>query len=191
MPSPRSALLAAVALAGVPPAGAEGRVNHVIVVNQADSRAAADGRAVVAADGGATVDPENVALARAHCTDCRTVSVAVQVVTVEGSVSDFRPLNAAVAVNEECTRCQTYAYARQEIIAVDAGFELTDAGRDEVRRLEDAIEAVAASDEAFLAMGAELDQLVAQLRDAIRAEIGRAGRHEQGHAVHRQVDERV
>ena len=181
-------VVAAVALASPPSAGAEAGHNHVTVVNQVDGRAAARASSAVAVDHDATVSQENTAFARAGCTDCRTVAVAVQVVAVEGEVSDFRPLNAAVALNHECTRCQTYAYARQEIIAVDGAFALSDAGRDEVRRLETAIQRLADSDEPFTEIGAQLDALAVQLREVVRAEIGRAGRRELGRSAHRAVD---
>jgi putative peptide zinc metalloprotease protein len=184
-------IVAATALAGPPPAGADGPANRVMAVNQSDGRVATMARTALMQDPGPAVGAENVALARASCSDCRTVAVAVEVVTVDGPVTDFHPLNAAVAVNEACTRCATYAYARQEIIAVDGEFSPSDVGRDEIRRLSDAIDRLAASDEPFLQMGAELDGLVIQLRDAVLREIGRSGRHEQGRWSHRDADVRA
>ena len=183
-------LVAAAVLAFPPLAGAEGGHNHVTAVNQSDGRLATQGRAVLALDHGPTVDAENTAVARASCTDCRTVAVAVQVLPVDGTVSDFRPLNAAVAVNEDCTRCQTYAYARQEVIAVDGPFSLTAEGRDRIDQLEAAIEQAAESDEPFVELGADLDRLVVQLRDAVLAEVNGAGRQTRGHTVRRDVDTR-
>ncbi|MCA1845143.1 MAG: hypothetical protein LC792_18510 [Actinobacteria bacterium] len=185
------AIVAAVVLASPPLAGAEAQHNHVTVVNATDGRVAATGRAVLTHDHGPTVGDENTALARASCTDCRTVAVAVQVVAVEGDVTEFRPLNAAVAVNEECVRCQTYAYARQEVLAVDGDFSLSDSGRDEVQRLEDQIDRLAGSDEPFLEMGADLDRLVVQLREVVRGEIEKAGRQESGRLARRDVDVRA
>jgi putative peptide zinc metalloprotease protein len=184
-------IVAAVALAAPPPAGAEGRDNHVTAVNYADEWVATQARAVIAQDRGPQVAAENTALARASCTDCRTVAVAAQVVAVVGAISEFRPFNAALALNEECLRCQTYAYARQEIIAVDGEFSLSDAGRDEVRRLEYEIERVADSAEPFLEMGAELDRLVVQLREVVRGELEKAGRRESGRWARRDVDARA
>lgn len=181
-------IVAAVALAAPPSAGAAGGHNHVTVVNQVDGRATGRASSAVVVGHDATVGEENTAFARAQCTDCRTMAVAVQVVAIEGDVSDFRPLNAAVALNLECTRCQTYAYARQEIVAVDGAFALSDAGRDEVWRLESAIERLANSDEPFAEIGAQLDALTVQLREVVRTEIGRAGRRELGRAANRAVD---
>ena len=185
------AIIAAVALAGPTPAGADGPANNVTVVNQSDGRAATSARTALMQDRAPAVGAENVALARASCTECRTVAVAVEVVAVEGSVTDFHPLNAAVAVNDACTRCETYAYARQEAIAVDGEFSPSAVGRDEIRRLSDAIDRLAASDEPFLQMGAELDGLVVQLLDAVRQEIERSGLHEQGRSTRRDQDMRT
>jgi len=182
------AIVAAAILALPPLAGAEAGHNVVTTVNQSDGRDATNDRAVMTVDHGPTVDAENTAVARASCTDCRTVAVAVQVVAVDGNITEFRPVNAAVAVNENCLRCQTYAYARQEVFAVDGEFSLSNAGRDEVQRLEGEIDRVAGSDEPFLEMGAELDGLVVQLGDAVRSEIERAGRTERGHWDRRDVD---
>ena len=185
-----AAIVAAAVLAFPPLAGAEGGHNHVTVVNQSDGRLATQGRAVLAVDHGPTVDNENTAIARASCTDCRTVAVAVQVLAVDGTASDFAPLNAAVAVNDECTRCQTYAYARQEVITVDGPFTLTADGRDRIDRLEAAIEQTAGSGEPFVEMGADLDSLVVELRTTVLAEIDRAGRRTRSHTVRRDVDSR-
>jgi len=186
-----TAIVAAAVLAFPPLAGAEGGHNQVTAVNQTDGRRATEGRAVLALDLGPTVGAENTAVARASCTDCRTVAVAVQVLAVDGTASDFRPVNAAVAVNDGCVRCQTYAYARQEVIAVDGPFAMSPEGRDRIDRLEAAIDDAAASDEAFLDLGADLDALVVELRDTVLAEIDRAGRHTLTHTVHRDVDARA
>ena len=184
-------IVAAVVVASPPLAGAEGDHNHVTVVNQVDGRAAPRARAAVTADHGPAVSDQNTAFAHASCTDCRTVAVAVQVVAVDGPVSDFQPLNAAVALNENCTRCQTYAYARQEILTVDGGFALSAAGRHAVQTIEDEIDRVAGSEETFADMGADLDALTAELVSVVRDDIGRAGHRAEGHTTRRAVDQRA
>ena len=187
-----AAIVAAVVLASPPLAGADGSGPHnqLMVVNQTDGQALTRGRAVFNVDQGPTVAPENAALARASCTDCRTVAVAIQVVAMEGSISDFRPLNAAVALNEQCTRCQTYAYARQEVLTVDGTLDLSDAGRDALRRLGEQVRRVADSDEPFLSMGADLDGLTLQMVDVVRGEIDRSGGRETGRSAQRDADQR-
>jgi putative peptide zinc metalloprotease protein len=183
-------IVAAAVVVSPPLAGAEGDHNVVSVVNQVDGRAAPQARAVVTADHGPIVADENTALARASCTDCRTVAVAVQLVVIDGTVSEFVPLNAAVALNEACTRCETYAYARQEIITVDGGFALSGAGRDAVQRIEDDIDAVAASGESFADIGTELDALTVDLVGVVQSDVGRSGHRAEGHTTRRAVDQR-
>jgi putative peptide zinc metalloprotease protein len=80
---------------------------------------------VWAADG--PVDQRNEAYALANCRDCRTVSVAFQVVLVLGTVDVVTPVNAAVAANYDCTRCTTYAIAAQLVAT------LTSAPSEEVK----------------------------------------------------------
>jgi len=184
-------ILAAVVLAAPPYAGADAGHNAVTVVNQVDGRTASTARAAVAFDPGPVVADENTAFAHASCTDCRTVAVALQVVAVGGSATDFEPVNAAVALNEDCTRCQTYAYARQEVIDVDGVVVLSDAGRAAVREIEAEADTVAASAEPFTEMGTELDGLAARLVAVVRSEIVQAGGHELGRTTHRAIDQRL
>jgi putative peptide zinc metalloprotease protein len=182
-------MVAAVVLAGSPLAGADGAQNHVTAVNRTDDRVTTFARAAVTEHHGPTVTDENTAYASASCTDCRTVAAAVQVVAVDGSVSDFEPVNAAVALNESCTRCATYAYARQEIITVDGDLTITAAGQAALRALEDQIQQVTGSEEPFLEMGSDLDALTLQMVDIVRGEIERAGLRETGRTVRRKTDQ--
>jgi putative peptide zinc metalloprotease protein len=124
---------------------------------------------------GPSVAPENAATAYASCTDCRTVAVAVQVLMVVGPVSDYEPQNAAVAVNYQCVRCQTFAYANQVLLPVDHRIALSPEARDEIRSLQDQIKATATSGEAFDQMDADLDALTQQLVDVVQHEIDQAG----------------
>jgi len=87
-------------------------------------------------------------------------------------VRDYQPANAAVAVNDNCIRCQTFAYARQEIF--DPG-RMIDLSRDDrVADIQNQIAAVAGSNEPFDQMTADLDGLVQQLVNDINEDIARA-----------------
>lgn len=167
-----------------------GGANNVVQVNNhSDGKLKTKTRADVAHDGGPTVANENLALARASCVDCRTVAVAVQVVLMEATVSDFRPANAAVAVNDNCVRCQTFAFARQELLTADRPVRISDEGAEQVATIEGQIRQVADSSEAFDQMAADLDSLTDQLVTVLQREIDRAGSASR-HDSKRQVDER-
>jgi hypothetical protein len=92
---------------------------------------------------GGVVDHQNIAQAGARCSDCRATAIAFQIVIVEGQPERLAPLNRAVAVNDQCTRCEVYAGARQLVRVVDKPVRFTVRGaltlldvRHDLRRLE-------------------------------------------------------
>lgn len=169
--------------------GGGGADNIVQVNNQSDGQLKSRARAALAHDPGPTVANQNLALARSSCVDCRTVAVAVQVVLIEGSVTDFRPLNAAVAYNEECVRCQTFAFARQEILSPGRPVELSDEAEGRIDAIQARMRALAASDEPFAQLAADLDGLTDQLVAVVEAEVARAGTSAR-HESKREVEEK-
>ena len=115
-------------------------------------------------------DFESANVARAEsrdCTDCRTVAVAVQSVLVKGSPHTAVPINAAIAINENCVSCTTYAYAYQYIVSTKDRVVLTWSGRNRVADIREDIAAAAHSDLAPADLTARLDQLTAAFHDAI------------------------
>jgi putative peptide zinc metalloprotease protein len=141
-------LLATIGLA-VPPAAASttgdpsgGDVNDAVAVNTEDGasvfRLAFSVRKVV--DG--TVDQQNLAIAYASCTDCRTVALAFQVVLVVGGADVVVPENQAAALNDQCVECLTFASATQIVIGVDGPVTLTPEGRKRLHELEKEMKAL-------------------------------------------------
>jgi putative peptide zinc metalloprotease protein len=55
----------------------------------------------------------NEAWALASCSDCGTVAVAFQTILIVGRADVVAPVNAAVSVNYECERCDSWAIAVQ------------------------------------------------------------------------------
>lgn len=87
-------------------------------------------------ESGDVVDNQNVAVAQATCERCRTTAIAVQIVLVSSKPSTVTPVNLALALNENCTSCQTFATAFQFVVGVeDASVRFTKAGKDELRRI--------------------------------------------------------
>jgi len=172
-------IVASLTLAGAPRALAgdvgAGANNVVYVRNLVTGAVLTRARTSVAHDPGPTVANDNEALAYASCTDCRTVAAAVQVVLVEGPTTDFRPTNVAVALNENCLRCATFAFARQVVLSPGTHVEIGEAAEEQIEGIQARIRAVAASSESFPDMTVDLDGLTEQLVAVVQGEVQRAG----------------
>jgi hypothetical protein len=68
---------------------------------------------------GPKVTPKNGAVSWASCTDCQTVTVALQLNLYKPTATWVAPVNEAVAFNYECTRCATVAVAIQYALPVE------------------------------------------------------------------------
>jgi putative peptide zinc metalloprotease protein len=132
-----AALVALLAVVG--PAGGAGAVEGPIEADRTDDNEAVavnttDGASVFrlafsivkVADG--VVDQENLAVAYASCTDCRTVALAFQVVIVMGDADYVAPVNQAGALNDQCVECLTFASATQIVLRVDHPVTLSPEG---------------------------------------------------------------
>ena len=65
------------------------------------------------------MQPKNIAVAEGQCTDCATLAIAVHVFLYQRGAPSIQPQNIALAINNACTRCVTFAYAFQFVIPVD------------------------------------------------------------------------
>jgi putative peptide zinc metalloprotease protein len=87
-------------------------------------------------ESGDVVDNENVAFAYASCERCRTTAIAVQIVLVSSSPSTVTPKNFAVALNENCSLCETFASSFQFVVGVeDESVRFTKEGKTELHRI--------------------------------------------------------
>jgi hypothetical protein len=99
--------------------GHDGRpVNAVVVVNHSDGRYRGDGAVDYNTIFGNSVNPLNEARAEASCTDCQTFAIALQIDLYQRGSSYVAPENYAIAINTNCTRCVTVAWAIQYVIPV-------------------------------------------------------------------------
>ncbi|MEU5697204.1 hypothetical protein [Actinosynnema sp. NPDC020468] len=101
-----------------PPGAAD---NQALAVNTTDGsvRYEVAFALVWATDG--VVDSRNEAYALASCQGCTTVAVAFQVVFVVGQADVVVPENLAVAINQSCVDCVTFALATQLVVALPNG----------------------------------------------------------------------
>jgi hypothetical protein len=115
--------------------------------------------------------------------------VAVQVVLVEGSPTEVAPENAAVAVNDQCTGCQTFAYAYQYLINTEGPVSLDAEARQQVDDVEDRMrEAAGSATVSFPDLTTRLDALSAELVQDVQAGLQRGGHAWYGHG-RRDADE--
>ncbi len=149
--------------------------NVVSLENYADHSRLARAGVAVTRVAGDTVANQNVASSYASCTDCRTVGAAIQVVIVESQPTEFRPVNLGVAVNENCLRCQTYAYARQVVLSAGMRMELSDDAEEAIEDISEQARSVVRSRRTFPEMTAALDRLTARLITIVKGEIQAAG----------------
>ena len=125
-----------------PPRDARPQDNQARAVNTQDGATVYDvAFALVWVTDGQPVDQRNDAYALASCRECTTVAVAFQVVLVVDHSDVVVPENVAVAVNEQCEGCSTYALALQLVATLtdqpsDAGLAKLEAIWDYVERLE-------------------------------------------------------
>lgn len=83
------------------------------------------GRLQVDTFSGEELRGRNQAFSYSHdCTGCRSVTIAFQVILVEGSPKVVAPENYATAYNVSCTGCITEAFARQLVVQVEDEAEL-------------------------------------------------------------------
>ena len=93
------------------------------------------------------------------CTGCRTITVAVQAVVIEGSPSTVGPQNAAVAVNENCQACQTFAYTHHYVFSPHHAVTFDPDTNQKLAYIQSGIDWVAHSNMDFPTMSTRLDQL--------------------------------
>jgi putative peptide zinc metalloprotease protein len=132
------ALVMALGLAMIPsPAAAVGGPSNIVIaVNQTDGRLAIRSNVQMMREPGMTAAPQNFAFARASCTDCQTIAVALQVNFASTDARYVAPQNVAVATNDGCTRCTTIALAYQVFLTVDDPTATPDGVREVVRDLD-------------------------------------------------------
>jgi putative peptide zinc metalloprotease protein len=145
--------------------------NIVYLVNRSDGAHRSQASVGFAVDTGTSVMNQNIAVAYASCTNCRTVAVAIQVVILEQTPTNFQPTNTAIAINDTCHYCETFAYANQVILRAGSNASVSERYVDQAENVRRNIAAVAASSESFPQMTSDLDGLTQQLVGIVRAAI--------------------
>ena len=173
------ALAGPTGVVGADPAG--GANNVVLVSNTVDGSTTARDGVQVAYDPGDTVANQNVASSKGtDCTGCRTVAVAMQVVVVESSPSDFEPHNAAAATNNNCSGCTTYAFAFQYVVQPGRVVYISSTGQQRLASLRRQVDTVTASSLSYDDMKAQLESLFVQIVQTVNDDMRAAGANASG-----------
>jgi putative peptide zinc metalloprotease protein len=120
------------------PAGAQERTgddNVAVAVNTQDGATVFRLAFSVRKVANGVVDQTNTAVALASCTDCQTIALAFQVVLVRGDADLVTPQNVAIAYNDQCAECVTYASATQIVLGFDGNVRFTADGRRRLHAL--------------------------------------------------------
>lgn len=164
---------------GVTPGGGGGGNinNEVVVLNMTDGRFANRAGFGVARVTGDTAENQNAAAATSSCSDCRTVAVAVQIVLVQRTnATNISPRNIAIALNQDCQRCETFAAAYQYVVTTDGLVRFTPEGNQRLAELQNEIRALAATDGVpFPELEARIDARVEQMWAIVDTELAQVG----------------
>ncbi len=162
----------------VPAGGGGGNINNeVVVMNTVDGRSAHRAGFGVARVTGRESHNQNAAAATSSCDDCRTVAVAAQVVIIQRTnATVISPRNYAIALNAECSRCETFAAAYQYVFTTDGLVRFSAGAEQKLSGLQSQIRSVAGNEElSFPEMEAKIDALVDQMWALARSELEAVG----------------
>jgi putative peptide zinc metalloprotease protein len=124
------------------------------------------------------VDTSNAAVAYASCVECQTVAVSIQLVLVMSDPDVVSPTNIALAINEECSSCNTLASAYQYVLTTGGPVHFDADGNRELASIrQDFRDLVKRSEDMDLAdIQADADGLVERLYAVVDGHLVSAGR---------------
>lgn len=129
------------------------------------------------------VDPVNAAVAVSNCSDCQTVSIALEGVLVAGDPAVLQPDNIAQALNVGCTNCDTLAKAAQIIVGNDTRVRITGAGRREIASVRSELQQLRTSGLDILTIKQRVDEYAGRLLAVLQNEVLPIGRPAAGNGA--------
>jgi putative peptide zinc metalloprotease protein len=145
--------------------------NLALVANTTDDSSRSRTRSEIRTETGDVVDNQNAAVAAASCERCRTVAIATQVAVVSGTPSEVTPVNLALALNVECTSCETFASAYQFVVGGGGPWHLTDYGRHRIHELQLEARSLGRSELSFVDLQQQLDVLMDEVQYILDTEL--------------------
>jgi hypothetical protein len=144
----------------------------VAEAEQPGERVAESSVDLVVVSGRQPVRATNFAVAHSTCDDCRTVAASFQVVVVRGdgtTPADVDAGNAALALNENCTGCESLADAHQLVVVIGPRTRLSPWVYLEVAMIRRSLARTVDSGLPLAELKARIDSLAEQLQDAVQS----------------------
>jgi putative peptide zinc metalloprotease protein len=117
------------------------------------------------------VDQSNAAVAYASCESCQAIAVSIQVVLVMTDPDVVAPTNVALAINDQCTACQTLASAYQFVFGTGGPVRFSPEGQRRIAEIRREFEELRRSGLSIEEIQARTDELADQLREVLRTEL--------------------
>lgn len=169
-------LLLAVALAAPGTARAQGGDNTAVAINTRDGASIFRLAFSIKRVAGEVVDNTNAAVAFSSCNSCQTTAIAVQIVFITGEADTITPTNLAIAINYECSTCETFAAAYQWVLTTDGPVHFTAEGNREIAAIRRELRELAKLDLSPAELDARIDALMDRLARVLKNELVAAGR---------------
>jgi putative peptide zinc metalloprotease protein len=168
-----AAMAAAAAIAT--PANAMGAENTAVNVNTHDDQSRYRVAFKIQRVNKDVVDNANAAVAVGSCDRCQTVSVAMQTLLLFRDLRTFAPENVALAMNIECSQCNTLATAYQDVVQTGGPAHFTAAGNQRIAGIRHELQSLRNADLSIYEVQQRVDGLHAELRDILATEVVPAG----------------
>lgn len=157
-------------------ANGSGDDNTAVAVNTHDGKVVYAIRLKITQTNDDVVDPVNAAVAVASCSDCTTVAIALEGVLVYGDPTVFAPENLALAINTDCSNCQTLATAYQNVIQNDTRVRITGKGRREIAAIRQDLQQLRHSGLDIFAVQQRVDEAAGRFLEVLRTEVVPVGK---------------
>jgi putative peptide zinc metalloprotease protein len=176
IPRTAAAILATVAIAlpagaGTAIALADGGNTSAVAINTKDGSSVFKLAFAIRQVTGSVVDNQNVAVAYSSCAACQTVAISIQVLLITGDPTTFAPVNAAIAINQNCTSCDTLAAAYQFAIGVGTRLKFTHEGRREIAEIRRQLERLRKSGLTGPQIAAQVGALMNELSNVLQTQL--------------------
>ena len=160
-----AAVILAIPVAAAPALGAED--NTAIAINTKDGSSLFRFAFSVHRTVNEVIEETNIAISYASCEGCQTVAVAIQIVIVSSDPDAIVPENVALAINQECTSCDTMASAYQFVVG-GGGMTLDKEGRKRIKEIRKAFYDIAKEAEKEGLTNAGVEQRLLPLVEEIK-----------------------
>jgi putative peptide zinc metalloprotease protein len=172
-----AAMVAGVAIA--PPTNAMGADNTAVNVNTHDGQSRYRVAFKIQRVNKDVVDDANTAVAVGSCDGCQTVSVAIQTLLLFRDPRTFAPKNLALALNIDCSQCNTLATAYQDAVQTGGPAHFTAAGNRQIAGIRHDLQSLRTSDLSIYEVQERVDGLHTELSDVLASDLVSAGRPKQ------------